>query len=135
MDIEKYALPLTIVASVIAIAAYIRGTGTAPVAIGGAAPIAATIPSFAAVPNITYNVATPTPPAVTVGTSYVPFAQQQGVIVSNGFGTGSPPPSSGASQNGTGSGMSDCGGCDDTSINASTTDYAYYNTVMQSAHL
>ncbi len=130
MQLEKFAIPLTITASVIAIAVFLRN-GT-PAATVGVLPSPATIPSFARVPAITYNVATPPPAPVYPGSSYIPFVPPNGLITNNWFGA----PFSSAdvsdnSQNGCGCG---CGSnsCDASHMGKIT---PYFNTVVQSSEL
>lgn len=85
MELEKFALPLTIVAAVIGIAAFIRGNKPAP-AIGGLLPNGGTLPSFQSIPYISYNVATPTPPPIGPQSGNTFFVPSGGVMVNGGMG-------------------------------------------------
>lgn len=106
MDIEKFALPLTVAASIAALVVFLKG-GSGPTAPTAAStlPQPATVPSYASIPYATYNVATPTPPPVAAGTGIDTFAPPTGLTVSKGF-QGAPTAKSDIPGNG-----GACGGC------------------------
>ncbi len=129
MTLDKIAIPLTITASVIAIAVFLRGSKTTLVT--GALPAPMQVPSYANVPSISYNVATPTPPPVQ-GTNqavpFVPYIPGSGLITNNWYGAvanASDSPSQG--------GIGDCGcGCDASSKNGNGNVTPYFQTVSRS---
>ncbi len=134
MQLEKFAIPLTITASVIAIAVFLRN-GT-PAATVGTLPVPATIPTFAKIPAITYNVATPPPAPVFPGSSYIPFVPPNGLVTNNWFGAPfSASEASSANPNSAGNCGCDsgCGGSGGRFTSGKITPY--FNTVVQSSEL
>lgn len=134
MTLEKFATPLTIVAAVTAIIVYIKTTSPkqTQTATPGSVPQPATIPTFAAIPLPSPgnpNPATPTPPRVAQGTSYLPLIPGSGLTVNNGFGA----PTQSISSYNLVQGCDDCeGGNND---GTPQTGFNYYPVVAQSAGL
>lgn len=103
MDLEKYAVPLTITVSVVSLYFYLKGTPAAPVS--GALPAPMTLPTFSAVPFSPTNIATPTPPATasspipapatargtySARAPYLPYNPPGGIVINAGFGAPTP---------------------------------------------
>lgn len=132
MTLEKLTTPLTIVAAVIAIVAYIKTTSVStPSATPGMLPNPATIPTFSNIPYSQGNPATPTPPPVSQGTSYLPLIPGAGLTVNNGFGA--PTQSQAAVTIALGGGGSCCGGDGETDGGNPLPGFGYYATVAQNA--
>jgi hypothetical protein len=145
IDIEKLTVPLGIVASVIAVYAFLRPGTTTQVT--GALPQPLTVPTFAAQPIITSNVATPTPqatasspmptPAAATGTysasaPYLPYNPPGGVVIN--FGAGAPTVALTQSTTGTNSTPSNsC--CDPCGANRPKPVLSYARQISQSAVL
>lgn len=130
MDLQKYALPLTVAASVAAIVVFLKTNSGGQVAptIAAALPTPSTVPTFAAVPYAQYNVATPTPPPVQPGTGQVTYPGRAGITINKGF-LGAPTDVRDIpSPNG-------CGGCSDTGHDYAdgNSRFTWYNTVYQNS--
>lgn len=146
IDIEKLTVPLGIVASVIAIYAWLRPSSTPLVT--GALPQPMTVPTFAAQPFSPTNVATPVPPATasspipapataahtySARAPYLPYNPPGGVVYNFGMGAPTPSLTGGA----TGTTVSSAGGscCDPCGSKGPKTTLSYARQLSQSAVL